>query len=76
MKNAKMIEWLHAYQIYANTYNVKILNSFYSEVQIKDIEFATRNNLVDLLTELKRFKFVTSLVLGLKKIKKWWWDKA
>ena len=76
MKNAKMIEWLHAYQIYANTYNVKILNSFYSELQIKDIEFATRNNLVDLLTELKRFKFVTSLVLELKKIKKWWWDKA
>ena len=46
------------------------MNSFYSELQIKDIEFATRNNLVDLLTELKRFKFVTSLVLGLKKNKK------
>ena len=34
---------------------------------LKDTEYAIRNKLIDLLTELKGFKFVTTLVLEFKK---------
>ena len=44
-------------------YNVKILNSFNSELQLKDTEYAINNKLKRLLTELKGLKFVTILVL-------------
>ena len=37
---------------YASTYNVEILNSFNTELQFKDIEYAIRSKLTDLLTEL------------------------
>ena len=53
---------------YANTYSVKILNGFNPELQLKDIENAIRNKLIDLLTELKGFKFMMTLVLEFKKI--------
>ena len=53
---------------YANTYSVKILNDFNPELQLKDIENAIRNKLIDLLTELKGFKFMMTLVLEFKKI--------
>ena len=33
----------------------------------KDTEFAIKNELIDLLTELKGFKFVTTVVLEIKK---------
>ena len=35
---------------------------------LKDTEYAVRNKLIDLLTELKGFKFVTTLVLEFKKM--------
>ena len=35
---------------------------------LKDTEYAIRNKLIDLLTELKGFKFVTTLVLEFKKM--------
>ena len=53
---------------YANCYNVKLLNSFNSELELKDTESAIKNKLKRLLTELKEFKFVTALTLMLKKI--------
>ena len=53
---------------YAITYSVKILNGFNPELQLKDIENAIRNKLIDLLTELKGFKFMMTLVLEFKKI--------
>ena len=43
------------------------MNSFNSELQLKDTEFAIRHELVNLL---KGFKFMTTLVLEFKKIKK------
>ena len=41
---------------------------FYNpEPQIKDTESEIKNKLIDLLTEIKGFKFVTTLVLEFKK---------
>ena len=55
---------------------LKILNSFHPELQLKDTKFAIKSKLIELLTQLKGFKFVTTLVLVFKKIesddKKWW----
>ena len=50
-----------------STYNLEMLNSFNLEVQFKDKEFVVRNKLTDLLTELKEFEFVTTLVLQSEK---------
>ena len=54
--------------IFASTFNVEIINSFNPELQLEDTESAIKNNLIELLTQLKRFKFVTTLVLVFKKI--------
>ena len=53
---------------FTSCYNVKILNSFNPETQLKDTESAINNKLKKLLTELKVFIFVTTLVLVFKKI--------
>ena len=42
---------------------VEILNSFNSELTLKDIESVIKSKLIDYLTELKGFQFVTTLVL-------------
>ena len=47
-----------AFKVYASSYNVEILNSFNPELQLKDTKSAIRNKLIDLLFELKSFKFV------------------
>ena len=39
-----------------------------SELQLKDTEFAIRPKLIDLLTKLKGFKIVRTLIIELKKI--------
>ena len=43
-----------------------MLNSFNPELQFKETESTIKNELIDLLTELKGFKSVATLVLGLK----------
>ena len=45
------------------------MNYFNPEIQLKDTKSALKNKLIDLLSELRDFKFVTILVLELKKIK-------
>ena len=57
-----------AYKRYGSTYSVKILNSFNPELQLKDTQSAIKNKLIDLLSELRGFKLVTTLVLEIKKI--------
>ena len=47
----------------ARTYNVKILNSF----NLKDTESAIENKLKKVLSKLRGFKLVTTLVLVFKK---------
>ena len=50
------------------------LGFFYNpEPQIKDTEPEIKNKLIDLLTEIKGFKFVTTLVLEFKKKNRKWW---
>ena len=44
------------------------MNSFNPELQLKDIESAIKSKLMELLTQLKGFKFVTTLALVFKKI--------
>ena len=45
-----------------------MLNSFNPELQFKDTESAIKGKLMQLLTQLKDFKLVTTLVLVFKKI--------
>ena len=67
-KNIKTTKREHAFKGYASTYNVEILNSFNPELQLKDTEPAFKSNLIELLSQLRSFKFVTTLVLVFKKI--------
>ena len=67
-KKSKVPKRSYAFKGYTSSYNVEILNSFNLEQQLKDTESAIKNKLADLLTQLKGFKFVTTLVLVFKKI--------
>ena len=44
------------------------MNSFNTELQLKDVESAIKNEPIGLFTELKDLKFVTKLILEFKKI--------
>ena len=68
IKNAKTTNLSNAYKGSASTCNVEILNSFIPELQLKNTESAIKNKLIDLLSELRGFKFVKTLVLVFKKI--------
>ena len=52
---------------FPSTQNVEVLSSFKSELQLKDTESAAKSKLIELLTPLKGFKFVTTLILVFKK---------
>ena len=54
-KTAKITKQVCAFKGYANSYIVNILNSFNSELQLKDTESAIKSKLMDLLTRLKVF---------------------
>ena len=47
---------------------VEILNYFNCELQLKDTESPIKSKPIELLTQLRGFKFVTTLVLVFKKI--------
>ena len=49
------------------TYSVEILSSFSPELQLKGTESAITSKLIELLTQLKGFKFVTKFFLVFKK---------
>ena len=57
----KIAKQEHAFKGYASTYNVGTLSFFNPELQFKDTISATKSKLVELLTQLKGFKFVTTL---------------
>ena len=44
------------------------MNSFNTELQLKDVESAIKNESIGLFTELKDLKFVATLILEFKKI--------
>ena len=67
-KNIKIAKREHAFKGYPSTYSVETLNYFNPELQLKDIESAIESKLIEVLTELKGFKYVIILVLEIKKI--------
>ena len=67
-KNIKVTKREHAFKGQASTYNVEILNSLNAELQLKDTQSAIKSKLIELLTQLRGFKFVITLVLVFKKI--------
>ena len=73
-KTAKLTKRACAFKGYANSYTANILDSFNPELQIKDTESAIKSELIDLLIQFKVFKFMTILLLELKKI--WSDDKT
>ena len=54
-KDIKITKQQHACKGYASTYKVEILNSFKSELQLKDTEHAIKSNIIELLYQLKGF---------------------
>ena len=64
-KNVKIMNQEHAFE---SVYNIEMLNSFKPELQLKDIESASKSKLIDLLSKLSGFKFVITLVLVYKKL--------
>ena len=67
-KNVKITKREHTFKNFSSIYNAEILNCFNSELQLSNTESAIRRKLIELLTQLKRFKFVTKLVLVFKRI--------
>ena len=63
----KVTKQEHAFKGFTSTYHVEVLNSFSPELQIKD-ESVIKSKLIELLTQLKGFKFVSTLFLVSKKI--------
>lgn len=57
----------HVYKGYASTYHVRILKYFNPELQLNNAESASKNILIDLLSQLRGFKFVIALALEFKK---------
>lgn len=50
------MSWLCKVKGYASTDSVNLFNFFHPELQLKDTEYATRNERIDLLSELKAFR--------------------
>ena len=67
-KNVKRAKRAHAFKGYASSYNAKISTFFNPELELKDAESANKSKLIELLTQLKGFKSVTTLVLVFKKL--------
>ena len=67
-KIVKILKQEHAFKYFASTYNVEFLNSFNTELQLKDTEYAIKSKLIEFLTQLEGFRFVITLVLVFTKI--------
>ena len=62
-RNVKTAKQEHAFIGYVRTHNVAISSYFNPELQLKDTESVIESKVIELLTQLKGFKFVTTLVL-------------
>ena len=63
-KNVKRTKRKHAFKGFSSTYNVEIFNSFNPELQLKNTDSAIKSKLVELSTQLKGFRFMTTLVFN------------
>ena len=52
-KNVNITKRIHAFKGFGNSCKVEILNSFNSNLQLKDTESAIKNKLKKILTELR-----------------------
>ena len=57
-----------AFKGFASSYNVEIVNSFNPELLLKNTESVIKSKVIDFLSKWRGFKFMTTLVLVLKKI--------
>ena len=64
----KITKQARAFEGFASSYNIDILNFFNPKIKLRDTESSIKNKLKKLLTELRGFKFVTKLVIVFKKI--------
>ena len=62
-KGSKNKKQANDFKDYESFYNVKILIIFNRELQLKDTESVTKSKVTNLLTQLKGFTFVATLVL-------------
>ena len=67
-KYVKITKPEHVFKGFASTYNFGSLSSCNLGLQFKDTDSAIKSKLIELFTQLKYFKFVTTLVLVFKKI--------
>ena len=67
-KTLKITKKSHAFKGYASFCNVETLNFLNPELQLKDTKPTNKKKLNTLLSELKGFKFVITLVLQVKKM--------
>ena len=67
MKKMKITKQAYAFKGLASSFDVEILNSFNPDLHLKDTESAIKNKQKKLLSRLRGFKFVTKLVLALKR---------
>ena len=67
-KNVKITKQAHAFKGFPSSYNVETLNFFNPELQRINTESEIKSKLIELLIQLKGFKFLTTLVLVFKKI--------
>ena len=68
IKTIKITKQSHVYNGYTSNYNADIFNSLNPELKLTDTESTIKNELIDLLSELRGFQFVKILVLEFKKI--------
>ena len=66
--NKTSICYESSFKGYESSCIVEILIFFNPELQLKYVESAIKSKIIELLTQLKGFKFVSKLVLLLKKI--------
>ena len=62
-RNIKITKREHFFKDYASSSNVQILKSFNPELKLNVNESAIKSKLIELLTQLKGFKFMATLVL-------------
>ena len=64
----KITKQARAFESFASSYNIEILNFFNPKLKLRDTESSIKNKLKKLPIELRGFKFVTKLVIVFKKI--------
>ena len=67
-KSESLLGFYQLFKGYASTYNVEILNSFNLELQLKGAESPIKSKIIDLLTQVKRFKLMPALILVFKNV--------